>query len=217
MERTPDQCQDSGITRHLPQKDSRLICSDFTSTPHYMTPCTFCKSLWTKASAKCLKCECKFIHSGQKYERTVSSAGVVFQGDDPATEAWLQEKRKKKKKKKTSLLHGCCVNPHNSSLKDIWTDRIRSCIYKCICSSFFIGAQTGAVKSSQTFSRQPLPENKSQALCMLIPPVATLNAIITGVRCFHHTRAHADALRQADGQPYVFHASRGEDNRPGWL
>ena len=37
-------------------KDSRLICSDFTSTPHSMTPCG---SLWIKASAKCPKSKSK--------------------------------------------------------------------------------------------------------------------------------------------------------------
>ena len=124
--------------------------------------------------------------------------------------------KKKDKKKKTSLLHGCCVSPHISSLKDIWTDRIWSCIYKCICSSLLLGPNR-CCQTCANISLPPLPENKPQPLCMLIPPVATLNAIITGVRCFHRSRAHTDVLRQADGQPYVCHASRVGNNRPGWL
>ena len=70
----------SGQQSHSPSstKDSRLICPDFTSTLHSMTPshisfcsidgfmswflscdkCTHCKSLWTIASAKCPKCKC---------------------------------------------------------------------------------------------------------------------------------------------------------------
>ena len=62
----------SGWQSHSPYsaKDSRLTCSDFTSTPHIMTPgnmlwflsCDkyiYCKSLWTKACAKCPKCKFK--------------------------------------------------------------------------------------------------------------------------------------------------------------
>ena len=44
--------------RTVESKVSRLICTDFTSTLLWQK-CTYCKSLWTKASAKCPRCKCK--------------------------------------------------------------------------------------------------------------------------------------------------------------
>lgn len=42
---------------------------------------------------------------------------------------------------------------------------------------------------------QPSPENKSELLCMLILPVTSLNAIISGVRCVRQLWAKAKTPR----------------------
>ena len=44
---------------------AKQVCATFTILHNiYITcdKCTYCKLLWTKASAKCPKCKCEFYH-----------------------------------------------------------------------------------------------------------------------------------------------------------